>query len=316
MKIGVLSNPLSRRNVSNLNEIRELTRQLDNVLHIELADFGALKNALNDFAAAEIQVLVINAGDGTVGAVLTEIFELGGYPNHPKLAILPGGTSNTIAADVGLNGDRVKSLRRLVTILERGEVEQHCVVRRLIRVDYDPAKTAVIGLFFGTAGICDAIKLRRRLFPQKWIPDAVAGALTLGYVLGGVLLSRSQALRGYMITVELDAVSEPEKNLSVIVVTTLNQIFLGSSPFWGTEGGPLKFTSICSPAVGLVRNAYRLLYGKNKECLPEVTYKSASVRKIQLQMDCSFNLDGQFMRPAPEAIVTLTSPGSAKFVQC
>ncbi|HCU90398.1 MAG: hypothetical protein CMF53_04110 [Legionellales bacterium] len=316
MKIGVLSNPLSRRNVSNLSEIRECARQLDNVLHIELADFGALKNALNDFAAAEIQILVINAGDGTVGAVLTEIFELGGYPNYPKLAILPGGTSNTIAADVGLKGDRVKSLRRLVAILERGEVEQYCVVRRLIRVDYDPTQTAAIGLFFGTAGICDAIKLRRRLFPQKWIPDVVAGALTLGYVLGGVLLSRSEVLSGHMIAVELDAVSESEKSFSIIVVTTLNQIFLGSSPFWSTEGGPLKFTSIGSPAVGLVRNAYRLLYGKNKDCLPEVTYKSASVHKIQLRMNCPFNLDGQFMQPPPEAIVTLTSPGSAKFVRC
>ena len=268
MKIGVLSNPVSRRNIGKLREVREFIGRHDDVMHVELADFGALKSVLNDFAAAGVELLVINAGDGTVSAVLTGIFELGEYSDYPKLAVLPGGTSNTIAADVGLSGDRVESLQRLFTVVERGEVEHHCVTRPLIRVDYDPAQTAAIGMFFSTAAICDAISLRRRLFPQRWIPDPVAGALTLGYVLGGVLLSRSQMLRGHSIAIELDAASEPATSFSLVMVTTLSQIFLGSSPFWGSGEGRLKFTSIRSPADGLVRHAYRLLFGRDKERLP------------------------------------------------
>ncbi len=316
MKIGVLSNPVSRRNITKLGKFREFINQHDDVVHRELTDFGALKSVLNDFAAAGIELLVINAGDGTVSAVLTEIFELGENSSHPKLAILPGGTSNTIAADVGLRGNRVASLRRLFSVVGRGEVEQHCVSRPLIRVEYDPARRAVCGMFFGTAAICDAITLRRQLFPQRWIPDPLAGALTLGYVLSGVLFSRSQLLRGHAIAIDLDAVSEPETRLSLVMVTTLHQIFLGSSPFWGDGEGRLKYTSIRSPADGLVRHAYRILYGRDKERLPNAIYRSAAVDQIQLRMTGPFNLDGEFLQPAPDTPVTLTSPSTAQFVQC
>ena len=78
----------------------------------------------------------------------------------------------------------------------------------------------------------------------------------------------------------------------------------------------MKFTCIRSPADGLVRHAYRLLYGRDKERLPTTTYQSALVNQIRLRMNCSFNLDGEFLQPAPDAAVTLTSPGSAQFVQC
>ncbi len=316
MKIGVLSNPLSRRNLSSLRKLRDYLTLHDDVVHKELVDFASLKIILEEFAAAGIGLLVINAGDGTVSAVMTEIFEHNAFPDIPFLAVLPGGTSNTIAGDVGLTGDRVKSLQRLMSVVARGEVHQHSLTRQLIRVHYDPDRSAVIGMFFGTAAICDAIALRRRMFPQKWIPDPVAGALTLGYVLGGMAFGRGDVLRGHAIGIDLDSDSEPENDFSVLMVTTLRRIILGSSPFWGDGDGRLKLTSIRSPAIGLVRNAYRVLYGRDKSRLSQSTYRSALADRISLGMRCTFNLDGEFFQPAPDTPVTLTSPCAVRFVQC
>lgn len=316
MKIGVLSNPLSRRNLNGLREVNEFLTSHGDVVHKELADFASLKIILGEFALADVRLLVINAGDGTVSAVLTEIFEHSAFPDIPWLAVLPGGTSNTIAGDVGLPGNRIKSLRRLISVVERGVIDQHSLTRPLIRVRYDLEMPAVIGMFFGTASICDAISLRRRMFPQKWIPDPIASVLTLGYVLGRFLFGCGGALRGYVIGIDLETGSEPERRFSILMVTTLRRIFLGGSPFWGDGDGRLKFTSIRSPASGLVGNAYRILYGRDKRKLPEAIYRSASVDKIVLRMRCRFNLDGEFFEPAANTDVTLTSPNAGRFVQC
>lgn len=316
MKIGVLSNPASRRNLRGLREVREFLARHENVVHKELADFTTLKIILNEFALAGVELLVINAGDGTVSAVLTEIYEHGVFPHIPLLAVLPGGTSNTIAGDVGLAGDRVKSLQRLLAVVKGGEIDRQCVTRQLIRVHYDPKQSAVFGMFFGTAAICDAISLRRRMFPQTWIPDPVAGALTLGYVLVAVLCGRGGVLPARTIAVELDADADAAASFSLVIVSTLSHIFLGSAPFWGEGDGRLKFTSIRSPAKGLVRHAYRLLYGRNKNRLPSPTYYSAAVDQIALKMDCSFNLDGEFFQQSPDTAVILTGSSAARFVQC
>jgi len=316
MKIGVLSNPLSRRNQRDLRVVGKFLAAREDVVHQEIVEFGSLKNILNEFAVAGVKLLVINAGDGTVSAVLTEIYEHGVFPDIPLLAVLPGGTSNTIAGDVGLAGDRIKSLQRLLAVVERGEVERQCVTRQLIRVHYDPKRSAVFGMFFGAAAICDAIALRHRMFPQQWIADPVAGALTLGYVLASVLCGRGGVLRGHTIAVDLGSDPEPEASFSLVMVSTLNRIFLGSAPFWGDGDGSLKFTSIRSPAKGLVRHAYQILYGRDKKRLPRAIYRSASVDQIALKMRCSFTVDGEIFQPSPDTAVILTGPSTARFVQC
>jgi len=319
MKIGVLSNPLSRRTLKQLPAIRDFFERHDTVLHHELTDFAALRSVLEQFAAAGIELLVVNAGDGTVSAVLTEIYEHGVFPVAPIVAILPGGTSNTIARDVGLRGGRVSSLQRLFDAVEHGEIERHVTTRRLIRVEYGPERRAVFGMFFGTAAICAGIELRLRMFPQTWIPDPLAGTLTLAYVLASVVLglgNDGDILSGETMAIDLDRVTGPEKRYSLVIVTTLRRIFLGSSPFWGDGGRGLEFTSIGSPALGLVRHAWRLLYGRDKNALPRATYTSASVDRLALHTCSSFTLDGEFYDSPTDKAVVLTGTTAARFVQC
>lgn len=318
MKIGVLSNPLSRRNLKHLRAVKECVARYDSVLHAELSDFGQLGETLAAFAAGGVELVVINGGDGTVSAVMTEIFERGGFTTIPTLAVLPGGTSNTIAGDVGLSGKPVDALRRLFAIVEGDDIEPYIETRRLIRVDYDSERGAVVGMFFGTAAICDAIALRRRMFPQRWIPDPVAGALTLLYVLGSALIGHSAdgVLSGETIAIDVDGAKSAATPYNVVIVTTLERIFLGSSPFWGEGSGGLKLTSIRSPAQGLVRHAYRLLYGRDKSALPDATYRSENAQRIIFDMHCPFNLDGEFIQPADGARLSLTDTHNARFLRC
>jgi len=311
MRIGVVSNPLSRRNRKLLPAVEALLEPLGHVVYERLDDFGDLLPALQRLADRAIEVLVISGGDGTVSAALTGIVEGGIFAEAPAIAILPGGTSNTIAADVGLHGEPLAALSRLVQLTVVPPIES----RSLIRVEYDRTKPAVCGMFFGTAAVCDAIALRRRLFPQRWLPDPIAAALTLGYVLGGAALGREGVLSGQRIRLNLGGNEVPARQYVLVIATTLSKIVLGGSPFWGPVDGPLKCTTIASPARQLIRNVYRLLYGSDRERLPASVYHSAAVERIELSMDCAFNLDGEFFHPGSDDPVVLTTTPPVRFVQ-
>lgn len=316
-RIGVLSNPLSRSNVKHLSGIEDFLARHENVSHLRLDNFESLRDRLLEFAANNVELLIVNGGDGTISAVLTEIYEFKAFSRPPIIAILPGGTSNTIARDIGLLGDRIKSLQRLLQVMETSNYEQFIQERSLIRISYSQTAPAVVGMFFGTAGVCDAIHLRRRIFPQSWIPDPVAGALTLLYVLGNVVFGRlDRVLGSHEIEVVFNPNSPKRQCYSALIATTLERIFLGSYPFWGDVEQNLHVTSIRSPAPGLVRQVYRLLYGKDKNKLPATTYCSKSSRCVELRMQCVFNLDGEFFNPCADNPVVLSTDYSARFLQC
>jgi diacylglycerol kinase family enzyme len=316
MKIGVLGNPQSRRNRKLLPAIEALLGRHEDVLYIRLQHFGELEAALRRFAAAGVGLLIISGGDGTISATLTQIFAHDVFAEPPRLAILPGGTSNTIAGDVGLRGSPLDALERcLRTVTQEPETCEQ-VERSAIRLDYDREKPAVCGMFFGTAAVCDAIVLRRRLFPQKWLPDPIAAAMTLAVVLGTAALGRPGVLSGQSIAVNLDGVAAGPRQYTIVIATTLERILLGGDPFWGTGPGVIKFTSIGSPPRGLVRHAYRLLYGRDRERLPPATYASAAADRVTLHMDCPFNLDGEFYEPGPGGEVILSRTPPARFIRC
>ena len=75
MKIGVLANPLSRRNRKLLPAIETLLGRYSDVVYVRLDRFDELGRALQRFAEARIEVLIISGGDGTIAASLTQIFE-------------------------------------------------------------------------------------------------------------------------------------------------------------------------------------------------------------------------------------------------
>ncbi len=316
MKIGVLANPLSRRNRKLLPAIEALLGRYNDVVYARLDRFDELGRVLQRFAEARIKVLIISGGDGTIAATLTQIFEHEVFAERPQLAILAGGTSNTIAGDVGLRGRPLDALERCLHAFAHAPGSCEVVERNLIRVDYDREKPALSGMFFGTAAVCDGIILRRRLFPQTWLPDAIAAAMTLAVVLGTAALGRHGVLSGQSIAVNLDGVPTAPRQYTIAIATTLDRILLGGDPFWGEGPGAIRFTTIGSPPRGLVRHAYRLLYGGDRKRLPPATYASVTADRITLNMDCPFNLDGEFYEPGPGGEVILSRTPPARFVRC
>ena len=103
----------------------------------------------------------------------------------------------------------------------------------------------------------------------------------------------------------------------VLLVTTLNRLFLGMKPFWGNNSGTLRFTSLRVPYRHLWRVLPKLLRGKT-HALATVNhgYVSENVFEIRLSFDSGFVLDGEvYTSSRPQEPLILDSPGELSFVR-
>ncbi len=318
MKIGLISNTHSQRNKRKLPKAPASLPRGVEVLHRPLDGIDGMAEVLDDFAAAQVGVIAVNGGDGTISAALTELMARPRFDVVPPLALLPGGMLNMSAADAGLVGTPDKALARLAARVAEPDLNSACIEREVIRLDYSRTKRPIYGLFFGTAAICRGIVLCRERVHAIKLKSTLAAAATLVYVLGRSLFRRGAKdpmLHGDDMTVQFD--DGPGKKVCQVaaLVTTLDRLMLKSRPFWGREGGRLRYTGIAYPPRKVGRSAYRVLYGGNDRHLSE-GYESRNADRVAFEMDCPFTLDGELFDPEPGTPVELSGGGRLRFVRC
>ena len=320
-RIGVITNPGSQRNKQGLGEMQHLLAGTPDACHAVLDKITDVPEILRDFARREVDVLAVAGGDGTVQAVLTEVYGQRPFAAVPRLAVVPRGMTNMIAADVGLRRDGLKGLARILQATP-AELAQASLARRILRVENALNLPPQYGMFFGGAGICRAIEAcRTKVHPMKLQADTAA-AVTLAGLLGGWLFGRrkeagesGRIFYGDRITMTFDDDAEATLDSLLILATTLDKLILGSRPFWGGEQGHLRFTAIAYPPKRLLRHAWRILYGREPRRLPEDSYLSRTVDRVALTMDCPFTLDGEMFDPTPGTPLVLTAAADARFVR-
>lgn len=318
MKIGLISNVRARRNVHGLPRLPEPAPGVA-LIHRPLEGIDGLAPALDDLAREGIDLLAINGGDGTVSTVLTRLFEARPFADLPALALLSGGTTNMNAADVGLRGKPERALERLMRRVAEEGLEPLTVDRSVLRVRYGERKLPVHGMFFGTAAICRAIVLCRRMIRQMKVQPTWAMVATLGAGLLRPVFGRGAEdplYRGVDMTVRIGAAEGRRETQLLSFVTTLDRMILGSRPFWGREAGALHYTGIAFPPDRLWRSAYRVLWGDGDRRLSPEHYVSRNADRICFEMNCSFTVDGELFRPEPGHPVEVTAGEPVRFLRC
>ena len=191
--VALLSNPRSTGNRSLLPRIRSFCAQHNDIFHYEVEHVDQIGDALKTIARVNPKVLVINGGDGTVQAALTELYHGEHFGDHvPPVAVLPNGKTNLIALDLGAVGDPLVALERVLE-LARDDMSDHLVARELIALsDGSSNARPVLGMFLGGAGLADSILYcRNRIYPLglpngvSHILAAILGLFAIIFGLGG-----------------------------------------------------------------------------------------------------------------------------------
>jgi Diacylglycerol kinase catalytic domain len=266
-RIALLSNPKSTGNLAQLPRIRAYCADHPDIFHYEVEHAHQVGEALKTIARVRPKVLVINGGDGTVQAALTEIYNGGHFADcpPPPVAVLPSGKTNLIALDLGASGDPIAALERLIAIAQ-GDIAPYVVERELIALrGGENADRPVIGMFLGGAGLADTMLYCRNKTYPLGLPNGLAHVLTALALLAKLFLRVKASFlppdpRPLDVSL-LETGSMISGRFSLLAVTTLEKLLL-SGELGGKRQGVLKLLAVEEQPMSLIRGFAASLAGK------------------------------------------------------
>jgi hypothetical protein len=317
VRIAVLNNLRVGRSNTEVSRVLSLLRSYPDVLHIETESARALPEALLEIARQNVNLLVVNGGDGTLQYTLTEILSGDDFERIPMIAPLRGGRTNMTALDLGARSSPVKGLRGMLEDARAGRLAERIVDRPVLRVETAKSRQLQYGMFFGAGMIHRAIELTHRLFP----PGRSQGAFGAGLVTGGLILrasmrDRKGVLAPDKIQILLDGEMVPQGEFYLVIASSLQRLFLRMNPFWGSGRDGVRLSSIASNASRVRSAVPGILRGKPKPFVtPEHGFTSKNSERAELHLDCGFTIDGEIFQPINDEVVTITADRRVTFVR-
>jgi diacylglycerol kinase family enzyme len=266
-RIALLSNPKSTGNLAQLPRIREYCADHPDIFHYEVEHAHQIGEAMRIIAQVRPKVLVINGGDGTVQAALTELYNGGHFgAEKPPVAVLPSGKTNLIALDLGARGDPIATLERLIHLAQT-DLAPHTVARELIALRHGvPGQDdrPVIGMFLGGAGLADImLYCRNKIYPLG-LPNGLAHVITGFAVFFKMLLGmKSRHLPPDPKPLAVSVRNQTQKisgRFALMAVTTLEKLLL-SGELRGEQRGTLKLIAVEEKLSSVLRAFFAALAG-------------------------------------------------------
>jgi hypothetical protein len=327
LRIGVVNNLRAGKSEESVSRMLTFLRSHPDVISVETENVGVMPEALADLARQEVDLLVVNGGDGTLQYVLTEILGSQVFGDRvPLVAPLRAGRTNMSAMDLAADRDPLRGLAELIACAEDGRIAERVEPRRVLRVSYGHGtpgseRPAQYGMFFGAGIIKRAIELNHRLFDQtghRKVVEGVPGAtlVTAGLIGRLVTGDRTGILEPDKVQILLDGQPVDQGEFNLVIASTLSRLFARMRPFWGQGPGGVRFTSFAAPSERFGAAALGILRGKPASWVtPENGYTSRNVERAELRMNCGFTVDGELWQPDSERSIALTAERVVHFVR-
>jgi diacylglycerol kinase family enzyme len=286
--IGLITNPRARTNKKDPARMRRLGYLLGSRGVPEATkSLDDLYRVAEEFRATGIDILGINGGDGTIGTTLTafiKVYAAAGTP-MPLVAILRGGTMNTIANSMGIKGESGKLLFGLLDRYHNVEPFTY-YEREVLKVGDD------YGFIFGNGLIHNFLKAYYGTGDPS--PQVAAKVLFRGIVssLTGGAFAKALTKR-FRAHVTADGRDWAVGDFITVAAATVEQIGLGFTPFYRTNERPGTFAclGIHTNALGFVLEMPRIRMARpmRRDKVIDIV-----ARRVVFESDeqCEYMLDG------------------------
>jgi len=271
-----------------LPRVRSFCAEHQDIFHYEVEHVDQIGTALKTIARVKPKVLVVNGGDGTVQAALTELYHGGHFGDDiPPVAVLPSGKTNLIALDLGAGADPISALERVLE-LAGTDLEPHIVSRELIALSYGLASRPVLGMFLGGAGLADIMLFCRHKIYPLGLPNGFSHLLAAFAAVVSIFFGLRAAFlppRPIPVRVSVKRQGQIQGRFCVLIVTTLRRLLLRSSaPAALGKGGALQLMLIERRPATLFNALLAALFGKLGQ---------RSVAGVHLESGDEIQIDGE-----------------------
>jgi diacylglycerol kinase family enzyme len=319
-RVALLSNPRSTGNRSLLPRVRSFCAQHSDIFHYEVEHVDQIGEALRTIARVDPKVLVINGGDGTVQAALTELYHGEHFGrNPPPVAVLPNGKTNLIALDLGAAGDPLVALERVIEIARDDLLSEHIVARELIALSGGGANgRPVLGMFLGGAGLADwMLFCRHKIYPLG-LPNGFSHVLTVIAALISLVFGIRAAFlppRPSAVKVSLLQQGQVQGHFALLMVTTLHRLLLGGGGVLPAKIGPLQLMVIEQRPLVLLRALFASIFGRlGRDSLSGIHVARGEEIRIEGERS-SVILDGELFHAERDRPIVLTHTAPVPFLR-
>jgi len=306
--VGLISNPRSGHNRDQFNAVSARVAACPAIRHVVTQSPTEIDAALARLAAAGIRTLAINGGDGTAAAILGRLLETGVFATPPQIALLPGGTANMTAGDVGVGGSLARAVRRLCQWCEGGRTARGAQHRALLRV-VNGAEAPRYGMFLGAGAIINGTEYAHRELHSRGLRDDFSLALGTARTVWGVLRDDPRFNRHVAIGLSLDGGPPRQFDTLILAVSTLRRLAFGMRPFWGGEPGTVRLTLFEQGCPRFARTFISIIRGRpSANAIPGRGYHSHGAERAVLELHGNLNLDGEILAAAGPVAITASAP--------
>lgn len=305
-RLAVLTNASSRANRGGRSSLPPALLG-DAVTHVVTHAVDELPQALDALLAARPDAVAVNGGDGTIHTLLSECLRRGALADLPPLAVLPGGTTNMNARDLGGGGALRPAMRAFLALRERPRSAWPLTHRPVLQVRAgDHSQHA--GLFFGLGVIVRGVEFWQHTLRSSSF--GAGGSVAAAVVRTAWGLARRQPPFDTTTSVGLrfDHDGAFQADVSGLIVTVLKRLVLGTRPFWGPGVGALACTYMDARPQRFLLHLPALLRG-HEAALPSTRgYHSRRSDRLSLDVEEPWLLDGEIVRAPGPLVLSASRP--------
>lgn len=295
-RIAILSNAGSGRNRRRTALLADLDA-LSGVDHRVTRCAQDVPAALDALLRAAPAVLAINGGDGTVQTVLTALAARTDLP-QPAIAILPAGSTNMSAGDLGCGGRLANRLAMLLALRDQPVDLWPRQLRSPLQVTTATGERR-LGFFFGIGTIVRGIDYWHHSLAHGGGAGEWGAGAALARAAWGIFRRQPPFAEPVRVRLAIDDAAPRDLDLMFLLVTPLRRLFLGLRPFWGPGPGPLALTWVDDRPQRFLPRVPSLLRGRAAALPAAEGYHGHRPAAVQLEVDESWVIDGEvFAGPA------------------
>lgn len=307
-RVLLLSNPNARQ-VRKRAPLLDALQRAGKVETLWTGAPEALRGILARAQPCADDLLVLNGGDGTVQTTLTELAGMLPMSRWPRLAVLPGGTTNMTAFDIS---GRVSYGRAVTKLDEAIDAPVRAFVRRrhLLRV-LTPGEPTRYGFAFGAGAVVNGVQYCREEILRRGGSDEWASGLTLLRGSVGIARRDPRFTGNTRARIEFTDATVSGQWL-ILLASTLDRMIMGIRPYWGDRSGPMHFTWIRSDARNFLGRLPQIVTG-GRGLRAEDGYASRDLSCLALELEGQYTIDGEIF-PTPSGPLSLAAVGPIDFI--
>jgi len=301
-----------------ITAICQALQQIPGMLVREGSDADTFKSAIDALLQADIDLLVIAAGDGTTHAIFGHLFAARTPADWPLILIVPGGTTNMTPLDLDMQGKPEHIIRRLHAYLLK-PADPNLVQRPVLRIEQN-GMSPIYGMFFAVGLVARGVKFSRSPVKQIGITGSIFTFLIMLRSIIGMLanmISGRQQSEWAPVNMTLTETNGRIHRGTYLfaLVSALDCLLLNIRPYWGKEPEPLHVTLVDQQHKHLWRSLWPLLSGGGAVLQEKDGYYSHNAASLSLQMDDEYIVDGELYRSLnAQTPLTITATDAVTFL--